>query len=65
MLLPNDVDFIANHAFLSNCVKFELKKKGVTVSATPKALSLHHETIQGDYIFGNYIPVVLLDKLTI
>ena len=50
MLLPNDVDFIANHAFLSNCVKFELKMEGVTVSATPKALSLHHETIYGDII---------------
>ena len=45
MLLPNDVDLIANHAFLSNCVKFELKMEGVTVSATPKALSLRHETI--------------------
>lgn len=51
MLLPNDVDFIVNLAFLSNCVKFELKMEGVTVFATPNALSLHHETIHGDYIF--------------
>ena len=50
MLLPNDVDIIVSLAFLPNCVKFELKMEGVTVSATPKALSLHHETIYGDII---------------
>ena len=38
-------------AFVPNCVKFELKMEGVTVFATPNALSLHHETIHGDIIF--------------